>query len=234
MLFDEMIIEQIKEDPLTGLVNLLAIVDTSLTKSETGIGFKLTEKNHETMTEVIQFLSALSEGNFLYFKLSIPDLQHNIQQDILAGQTLLKNIGRIVKAETSKRNAESIKEKYSNILGTSFYYEFSPTDLTRLQALINELRDLITSTNDLESDHQRRLLSRLEKLQSELHKKLSDVDRFWGLVGDAGVMLEKLGKNAKPMVDRIKEIAQITWKTQTQAEGLPNHSTLPPLLEKSA
>ncbi|HQR83212.1 MAG TPA: hypothetical protein PK283_09920, partial [Thiotrichales bacterium] len=99
---------------------------------------------------------------------------------------------------------------------------------------INELRDLIASTNDLESDHQRRLLSRLEKLQSELHKKLSDVDRFWGLVGDAGVMLEKLGKNAKPMVDRIKEIAQITWKTQTQAEGLPNHSTLPPLLEKSA
>ncbi|OYZ06457.1 MAG: hypothetical protein B7Y29_05555, partial [Thiotrichales bacterium 16-46-22] len=224
MLFDETIIEQIKEDPINGLANLLAIVDTSLTKDVSGKSFRLTDKNHETITEFILLLSVLNEGKFLHFELSIPNLTHIKEHDIQAGMVLLYTIRQQLQTETKKRNAESIKEKYSNILGTSFYYEFSPTDLTRLQELINELRDLIASTNDLESDHQRRLLSRLEKLQSELHKKLSDVDRFWGLVGDAGVMLEKLGKNAKPMVDRIKEIAQITWKTQTQAEGLPNHS----------
>jgi hypothetical protein len=71
------------------------------------------------------------------------------------------------------------------------------------------------------------LLSRLEKLQSELHKRVSDLDRFWGLVGDAGVVLGKLGTDAKPIVDRVREIAQITWKTQSRTEELPSNISNP-------
>lgn len=98
-----------------------------------------------------------------------------------------------------------------------------------MQVLISQVRDLIVNDNGLEKDHKRRLLSRVEKLQSELHKKVSDLDRFWGLIGDAGVVLGKLGKDAKPIVDRIKEIADIVWQTQSRAEELPS-GTRPPLL----
>jgi hypothetical protein len=59
---------------------------------------------------------------------------------------------------------------------------------------------------------------------------MSDLDRFWGLIGDAGVVLGKLGNDAKPFVDRIKEIADIVWNTQSRAEELPS-GTRPPLLE---
>ena len=83
-----------------------------------------------------------------------------------------------------------------------------------------------------EEDHKQRLLKRIEKLQAELHKKVSDLDKFWGLVGDAGVVLGKFGKDAKPLVDRITEIAKIVWQTQARAEELPSGTDMPLLSEQ--
>ena len=60
-----------------------------------------------------------------------------------------------------------------------------------------------------------------------MHKKVSDLDRFWGLIGDAGVVLGKLGNDAKPIVDRIKEVAEIVWQTQSRAEELPSGTKIP-------
>jgi len=95
---------------------------------------------------------------------------------------------------------------------------------------VDELREEIQSSKLFEDKHKSRLLKRLEKLQSEMHKKMSDIDGFWGLVGDAGVVLGKLGKDSKPFVDRIREISDIVWRTQSRAEELPS-GTQPPLLQ---
>ena len=65
-----------------------------------------------------------------------------------------------------------------------------------------------------------------------MHKKVSDLDRFWGLIGDAGVAPGKLGNDAKPIVDRIREIAGITWNTQSRAEELPSGTSFPQLENK--
>ena len=67
----------------------------------------------------------------------------------------------------------------------------------------------------------------LEKLQSELHKKMSNLDRFWGFWGEAGVMLGKFGEDAKPIFDRIREIVEIAWRTQSAAEELRTGLPLP-------
>ena len=61
----------------------------------------------------------------------------------------------------------------------------------------------------------------------ELHKRMSSVAKFWDLMGEAGVALGKFGKDAKPFVDRIKEILQITWRTQVRTEELPSATSLP-------
>ena len=70
-------------------------------------------------------------------------------------------------------------------------------------------------------------------MQSELHKRVSDLDRFWGLIGDAGVVLGKFGEDAQPFVERIREIAEIVWRTQSRAEELPS-GTHPPLLKEKS
>ena len=123
-------------------------------------------------------------------------------------------------------NLEELRARFAIKFASAFAFEFSDGDLKRVQTLVNELRDIITSTEELEEDHKRRLLRRLEKLQSELHKRMSDLDRFWGLVGDAGIVMAKLGQDAKPIVDRIREIAEIVWCVQGKAAQLPSNTPL--------
>lgn len=123
----------------------------------------------------------------------------------------------------------AIENKKRN-LDKGFFYEFTDGDLKRIQQIINELREQISKSDLFEADHRRRLLRRLEALQSEMHKKMSDIDRIWGLVGDAGVAIGKFGTDAKPFVDRIRELSQIAWKTQARAEQLPS-SSVNPLIE---
>lgn len=118
-------------------------------------------------------------------------------------------------------------------LNKGFFYEFSDDELERIQLLINELRKEIAGSVFFEESHKARLLRRLEAMQSELHKKMSDIDKIWGLVGDAGVVMKKLGQDAKPIVDRIKELSQIAWKTQARAEELPSNSQHPLLDDDS-
>ena len=127
-------------------------------------------------------------------------------------------------ADLARVQLEMSKSHFAMQLGKAYAYEFTDGDLTRIQSLISELRSLISKNRKLDDDHKRRLLVRLERLQSELHKRVSDLDRFWGLIGDAGVVLGKLGKDAKPIVDRIRELAQIAWRTQSIREGLPSDS----------
>jgi hypothetical protein len=121
------------------------------------------------------------------------------------------------------------RNKYRQELDLGFLYRFSDGDIKRIQELLNELRDLITESQDFDASHKDRLLKRLENLQKELHKKMSSLDKFWGLVGDAGVVLGKFGKDAKPFVDRIKEITQIIWNIQARAEELPSNISMPVL-----
>ena len=122
---------------------------------------------------------------------------------------------------------ESLRSRFKTSIGNRFCYEFSQGDIDRIQLLVNQLRELISNVSGLEKDHQTRLLQRLEKLQAEIHKKVSDLDRFWGLIGDAGVVLGKLGDDSKPIVDRVKEIANIVWQTQARSEELPSGIPLP-------
>lgn len=145
------------------------------------------------------------------------------------------NFFNYLKADFERRltsdKLEQTKEKYNLIFNNSFSYEFTQGDLERIQGLLNELRNDISLSELFTAEHKQRLLKRLERLQSELHKKVSDLDRFWGLIGDAGIAIGKFGKDAKPFVDRIKEIADIVWRTQARKEELPSGTTIPFLME---
>jgi len=123
----------------------------------------------------------------------------------------------------------SFNSKHSARFGNQFAYAFSDGDLSNLQRLINELREIISKSDLFEEEHRLRMIARLERMQSELHKKMSDLDRFWGLIGDAGVAIGKFGNDAKPIVDRIREMTQIVCRTQSISEGLSSDIPTPML-----
>lgn len=88
-------------------------------------------------------------------------------------------------------------------------FRFSDASLAGIQSRIDELRKLITQSEGVTPEHRRRLLRRLEQLQLELHKSMSDMDRFLGFVAEVGPVIREFGENAKPVVERIQEIAGI-------------------------
>lgn len=136
----------------------------------------------------------------------------------------INHIKSSVAKDISSLKSARFKAKYDAKFGNVFAYEFTDGDIDRIQTLISELRASISKSEEFGNDHKLRLLAKLEKLQSELHKKMGNIDVFWGLMGEAGVACGKFGIDAKPLVDRFKEIMQIGYRAQARAEGLPSDS----------
>lgn len=122
---------------------------------------------------------------------------------------------------------QQAKNRLVSKFGGVFAYTFSDGDLSRIQTLINELRTELSSSTFFSPEHKERLFKRLGSLQLELHKRVPSLDKFWGLVGEAGVALGKFGVDAKPFADRIKEVLEIVWRTQARTEELESGSPLP-------
>ena len=103
-----------------------------------------------------------------------------------------------------------------------------------MKSLLDHLRRAITSSAELKEDHRQRLLKRLEKVQSELHKKLSTLDGLYCLAIEASIVAGTIGKNAEPIARAAKAIAGITWRTHSHTEGLPSGATSPLLTSDDA
>lgn len=228
MIYSDEFLDEFRREPIKKTIE----VDSIVSKYLEGSG-GWTEDDLNVLTESYALLVEAIEADVFPFKTNYPKLTGELESDCLIARKFIQDIVGKCKIEATRLKLEFLRSKFKTSIGSSFSYEFSQGDLERVQGLINTLRSEISGLAGLESDHRRRLLNRLEKLQSELHKKMSDLDKFWGLVGDAGVVFGKLGTDAKPVVDRIKEIADIIWQTQSRAEELPSGTQLPSLDNKT-
>ena len=230
--FDTVFIKNTSNDPIQSIFDVLnyIIENTRDTKNPFG---KILSEEEET------FYPILVEGsNLIKWICSKHDIEgfeyyYDIVGDISEYNELRTHITHahteIQKLNILKNNAHA-HNKYDAWSSEKFTYKFSEEDVDRIQTLINELRNELKTSDLFEVGHKNRLLARLEKLQAEMHKEMSNFDNILGLVGDAGVALGKFGKDVKPFTDRIIEIAKIGWKTQVKSEGLPEN-TRNPLLE---
>jgi len=219
-LFDEKFIEDLGDDPMISLFNILErYVQT------------YEDLNFEDHLETYALVETIILSNGMIFSIpKMPDQRSdrmNVIRNFLYG--LHDKVFEYVQQNEDGRILDKFRKEFSVKVAKGFAYEFSQGDLDRIQVLLNEMRELVVKSSKFEENHKRRLLKRIERLQSELHKKQSDLDHLWGLIGDAGVVLGKFGKDAKPFADRIREIINIVWGTQSRAEELPS-GTKPPLL----
>ncbi|MFX0202356.1 MAG: hypothetical protein ACFFCW_40130 [Candidatus Hodarchaeota archaeon] len=143
-------------------------------------------------------------------------------QDLNNIKYLLSRLINELQSDINRETFDKYRSTYAMKFGTEFHYEFSEGDLEKIQGLLNQLRNLISETKELGEDHRSRLLKRLEKLQSELHKRVSTLDGFWGFFIDASIVVGLMGENAKPMIEVIQKIVKIIWPTQTRAYELPS------------
>jgi len=234
MLFSEKFIDLVKENPIIGVINACQLIDAKISSlnlksiSNTLIT-SWDEEAHEVLWEGALFINVLISVNNFDVKHNLPTDTSRISTNCGNLCTYLKQIKKEFMSLSLKLKMESYTSRYETAFKSSFAYEFSQEDFDRIQILVNEIRNKISENSSLDTAHKKRLLKKLESLQSALHKRISDLDKFWGMVGDAGVVLSKLGTDAKPIVDRVKELVQIVWKTQARTEELPSNSQNPML-----
>jgi hypothetical protein len=210
MLYNDDFVTSLSQDPIAAMSTVLNVLANHLLAAD-GIPV-------EELYEARDLILAIKETYNVKWPDRHSDLA-NVQEDKLldALTELHHDLATIIRDEQSVNR----KQRFAVLLGSAFHYELSSADVGRIQVLVNELRDLISKDEKIEEDRRRRLLKRLEDLQKEIHKRISDLDRFYGLMGEAGVALGKFGNDAKPLVDRIREIVQIVWRAQANAEQLP-------------
>lgn len=228
MILPSQIIQQTQEDPVAGALSAIQYTTGQVEGSH-----EWSLEDHDLLLELYALLSALQETGLLTYNQLAPNTDIEMRQACGELWQFMQGVRDQLVSQASAQKLAAMKQHFALTVGNGFGYEFTEGDLNRIQALLNELRDLVAKADDLEPDHKQRLLKRLEHLQRELHKKTSDLSRYYGLIGEAGVALGKFGTDAKPIVDRVKEILQIVWNTQARAEELPSGTT-PPLLEKDS
>lgn len=159
-----------------------------------------------------------------------PELTDIKMDSILIIRQAFFDLGReITKLEKNKARSllESTKFHFSTKFGGVFSYEFSQGDLKKMESLINSIGKFVSGSNEFDQSHKSRFLKRLKKLQGDLGKKVPSLDPYWGLIGEAGIARAKLGKAAKPVIERIRKIVDIVWQTQARAEELPSGLEFP-------
>lgn len=119
---------------------------------------------------------------------------------------------------------------FKSLRAKNYEYEFSEDDFKELQRLINKMRELLQNSNDLPENHRFRLLNRLEALQKELHKRVTNLDRALGFLLDVSIIVKQTGEGAKPIADLAKEISKLITQVILVSKGLPP-GEIPPLLK---
>lgn len=228
MLFDETFITELKEDPISGVIAICKRVHGEMDEER----HDWYNSDYDVLAEAFALIDSAIESGLITYDAQKPEITGKMTDDCGSIIRYIYELETHFSSKATKLKFDRMKLTFKLSLGGGFSYEFSQGDLSKIQSLLNELREQISSSNHFEHEHQQRLLRRLEKIQSELHKRVSDLDKFWGLIGDAGVVLGKFGNNAKPLVDRIKEIAEIVWQTQSRAEELPSGTPIPLLARR--
>jgi hypothetical protein len=153
-----------------------------------------------------------------------PEMGSQRHQNIASVTGYFNRLRDQVRTELSGRYSkgyfETKTEEYVALFSRVSVYEFSETDFKRVHELVRELRDLIRGSSLITDEHKRRLLRRLEAMHAELHKKTSDIDRFWGFIGEAGIAMRKFGEDLAPISERVLELGGIVITVIFAKEGI--------------
>ena len=181
------------------------------------------QEHHDDYVEALSILRAFAMARDTKLE-PFPEIGPQRHQNIAKIAAYLGQLRGNVRSELTNRHArgyfESKTEEYVALFSKVPVYEFSDTEFKRVQDLIQELRELLSSSTLITEEHKRRLLRRLEAMRGELHKRTSDIDRFWGFIGEAGIAMRKFGEDLAPISERVLELGGIVISVIFAKEGV--------------
>jgi hypothetical protein len=219
--FDEDYIKNLPKDPISAGIKLC--VDFRCFHHES------TAEIH--LTDYITYLKAhfllLSLAHMIGYEIGISNLADDIEANITYIVTTFNQYESIFKKASREHHVSKISELLTGKYYTTISCRFTNSDLGRIKQLINELDRIVSETNNLSGSDKTSLLGELKIIRPDLEKGSLDLDSFWQLVEVANGMLGKLGKDAEPVAERIREIAVIAWRTPAYVHKLSSDTATP-------
>lgn len=225
---DDKFLSKLPSDPMFALRH----VADHCEKTVTEMGGKNLKKLESELIQLLALFTTLSNKYSLPVNAPLPQIADAAEKNVM----LLRNYFESANKELTKISAQNLLNaslvRFERELDVGFHYEFSEGEIARLQDIVNELRKGIRDAKILTEDHRRRLLSRLEKLQAELHKNVPNLDIHLGTMVQIAAALGQSGEEVKPLVDRVREFVGIVAGVFRRSENLPPGPEFP-LLPKS-
>ncbi|WP_144939508.1 hypothetical protein [Pseudomonas alabamensis] len=224
MEFSDGLLLKINDDPLQAGLQICNHVSDKIRSYSA-------EAQANLVLEAGMILDKMIKNNLIQSVQKLPPVKGGRPASTADFISFITSVSKDLKAAAEHSKAvqfqEQIEQRLNRMITGSFGYELTDGDLKEVQDLLDQLRTAITSSTELKEDHRQRLLKRLEKVQSELHKKLSTLDGLYCLAIEASIVAGTIGKNAEPIAKVAKAIAGITWRTHSHTEGLPSGATSP-------
>jgi hypothetical protein len=180
-------------------------------------------EQHADYVEALSILKAFAMARDVKLD-PLPEIGPQRHQNIANVAAYFNQLRNEVRTELSSRYSrgffETKIEEYVALFARVSVYEFSDEDFKRVQRLMTELGELIRGSSLISDDHKRRLLRRLEAMRAELHLKTTDIDRFWGFIGEAGIAMRKFGADLAPISERVLELGSIVTAVIFSKEGI--------------
>lgn len=139
----------------------------------------------------------------------------------------------LVNQQIGQMTVEDIDEQVETILKSRRLYEFHEDELKEVQARINELRTALTALSEISEDHRQRMLSRLEALQRELHKRMSTLDKFLGFFWDVALTTRQIHENVEGIMGPASAIFEIVMRVAEAKDGNMVQEFMRPMLPSS-
>jgi hypothetical protein len=181
--------------------------------------------NYKKYIESLGFFEAYAEKNSL--DITFPDIDDKREKNIEKIINFFESTSKVYEKKYQQLSLERIKEGYTLKLGSPIQYEFTEGEILKVQKQIALLISLISSIKNIDEQYKKRLLKKLDQLQAFSYKTVYELDQFWGLIGEAGILRGKMGVYSGPLISKIKELAETIWQVQLKSEKLPLKTQLP-------
>jgi len=222
--FDESFIDQLPADPLDALRSIITRYNSHFPNTPQPEQFGLTTQAYALARE---YSVAYAPQFAAQLKKVLSPSDKNQATKIVASS--FRAVLTMIETEKTSQSFENVDQRAKALIRKVDSIEFTDGDLKRLQTMIDEMRGIATDTNELSERHRSRILERLEKLQAEIHKRVTKLEHAWLLVPEIGLAIGQFGKDAAPMWDRLNETLRIVAGAEARRAEFPSNYE-PPFL----
>jgi hypothetical protein len=225
--FDEAFLESLPQDTAGACIAICRQAIAFYRTRAADIGKRTLSDDHDTYLHGLALLEAYTARHPHDYDEPAPKVSKSAAENSRAILTYMDRLRGFMQQKLTEEQFDTLRTRYSALLDRGMsHYHFDEHALRRIRRDIHLVREVLKDKTDLSEDQRRHMVARLSKLETELNHPDTDLDRFWGLIGEASLCAAKLGANGDLIVNGIRRILSIVWEAQCEAAGVPPNTPL--------